>query len=66
MQGEGRRAGYAPQPAGPQAAASLPPPAPTFLALAGSPHGPHCELGEGKGLLGRMRSAEAPPSCHIV
>lgn len=45
---------------------SLPPPAPTFLALAGFPHKLHHELGEGKGLLGCMRGAEAPPSCLIV
>ena len=60
--GAGEREG---QPATPtarptRAAASLPPPAPTFLALTGSPHKPHRE-GEGKGLLGRVRSAEAPP-----
>lgn len=46
--GEGRREGNALQPIGPQAAASLPPPAPTSLALADSPHKLHHELGEGK------------------
>lgn len=35
-------------------------PVPTFPLLAGSPYKLHHELGEGKGLSGHMRSAEAP------